>query len=467
MTTIGRRSAAALTGALAVMMTTIAPASSTSVTIAAEADALVVAASPTANRDDATSLRVRGDSKVSYLRFDVSALPPGEQVASVTLRVFAATSSGCGVQVLRAASNSWAETTIDWNNQPGPSGQILSTRAWASRGDVSFEVTRAVSEAGSVSFVLRHAPGCDATSPALFSSRDSGENRPQLVVETGPRAPGDAPILAAAGDIVCAPASHNFGGQDPATCQQRATSALLAGADAIAPLGDLQYDAGAPDEYNLGYDASWGLQAPTTYPVPGNHEYKTGGASGYFDYWATNQRPVGAARGGYYSYDLGAWHVIALNSASGCCAEGSAQNDFLEQDLAATTERCIVAYWHHPLFNSGSVHGDEPTSTTPLWDDLYAAGADIVLNGHEHNYQRYAKQDPAGVATSAGIREFVVGTGGKGHYGLLAAKDPNFEVGNTTDFGVLRLQLFDGSYAWRFVGLDGAVLDSGGPVPCN
>ena len=150
------------------------------------------------------------------------------------------------------------------------------------------------------------------------------------------------------------------------------------------------------------------------------------------------------------------------------CIEGSLQNDFLEQDLASTTESCIVAYWHHPLFNSGTVHGSAmPTGAQAFWDDLYAAGADVILNGHEHNYQRYAKQDPSGHAPPRGIREFIVGTGGKSHYGFLDVKDANYEIGNATDFGVLRLHLAQTSYSWEFVALNGTVLDSGGPVSCN
>jgi hypothetical protein len=150
------------------------------------------------------------------------------------------------------------------------------------------------------------------------------------------------------------------------------------------------------------------------------------------------------------------------------CAEASLQNDFLEQDLASTTKSCIVAYWHHPYFNSGTVHGAAmPSGVKAFWDDLYAGGADIILNGHEHNYQRYAEQTSAGVATPNGIREFVVGTGGKSHYGFLEVKDANYEVGNATDFGVLRLHLAQTSYSWEFVALNGTVLDSGGPVSCN
>ena len=147
------------------------------------------------------------------------------------------------------------------------------------------------------------------------------------------------------------------------------------------------------------------------------------------------------------------------------CAEGTPQNDFLERDLATTTKPCILAYWHHPLFNSGSMHGASRPAIG-FWNDLFAAGADLILNGHEHNYQRYGKQTPLGEATAEGIREFVIGTGGKGFYTLLDSKDANFEVGSTA-FGVLRLYLSDTSYRWEFVGLGGDVLDAGGPVACN
>jgi calcineurin-like phosphoesterase family protein len=204
--------------------------------------------------------------------------------------------------------------------------------------------------------------------------------------------------------------------------------------------------------------------------VPGNHDYHVPGAEGYYDYWESKDRPVGSSRSGYYGWDLGSWHLIALNSNCDdvACDEGSPQNDFLEQDLESTTQGCVLAYWHHPLFNSGEKHGDStPSGAEAFWEDLHAAGADIVVNGHEHNYQRYRKQDPAGQADENGIREFVVGTGGKSHYALLDQKDSNYEFGNATDFGVLRLHLGEDSYSWEFVGVTGALLDAGGPVPCN
>ena len=272
--------------------------------------------------------------------------------------------------------------------------------------------------------------------------------------------------MVAVGDIACDPATPGFDGSDPDVCQDRATAALVGDADAVLALGDLQYERGSPSAFRAGYDRSWGRFADITYPTPGNHEYETPGVVGYLDRWASNGRPTGDRRSGSYSFDLGAWHLISLDSNCVGCGEGSPQDDFLERDLARTTSECILAYWHHPLFNSGTVHGEEMLSNVrTFWDDLFASGADVVLNGHEHNYQRYAEQSPDGRATRRGIREFVVGTGGRSLYGLLARKDPNYRAG-AIRFGVLRLSLRDTSYTWAFVGIDGAVLDRGGPTSC-
>lgn len=509
MSASGKGKAAALVAAIAMMTGPQVPASATTTTIPAKADAFVLSSTPNANTGNSSSLRIRNDTKISYLLFKVSSLPPGEEVSGATLRVYATSGSTCtlGVEVLRAANATWRESSITWNNQPGAIGSALASAAWTSKGYKTFDVTSAVAAAGPVSFVLRHAPACNVGTDATFQSREAATNEPQLVVETAaaPPAPacsdgadndsdgltdfpadpgctGDADtdetdppggtmVVAAAGDIVCSPTHVNFDGSGPGSCQHRATADLLSGANAVLPLGDLQYPDGTLDQFNQAYDPTWGRHAAKTYPVPGNHEYHVTGAQGYFDYWASKGRPTGGAGKGYHSFDLGSWHLIALNTSGGCtvgppCSEGSPQNNFLEMTLAGTTKDCIAAYWHHPLFNSGAVHGDT-AAVKALWDDLYAAGADIVLNGHEHNYQRYAKQDPAGRPASNGIREFIVGTGGSRHYGLLETKDANFEFGNATDFGVLRLQLSANSYSWKFVDVDGAVLDSGGPVPCN
>jgi hypothetical protein len=310
---------------------------------------------------------------------------------------------------------------------------------------------------------------CDApvqhAEPSTPSPTDQREGRsasPEPFEEAGS-------LVVAVGDITCDPTSPAFDGHDPDQCQQRATADLVRQADAVLALGDLQYEDGGLSEYLAGYDRTWGPFAEITYPTPGNHDHQTPGARGYFDYWNSKERPTGRNGSSAYSFDLGAWHIVSLDSSCGLpCAEGSPQNAFLEQDLAASKNRCILAFWHHPYFNSGTVHGEEmPTNVAVFWDDLLAAGADVIVNGHEHNYQRYAEQDSSGHATTSGIRQFVVGTGGRSLYGMLERKDPNYQAGDATHFGVLRLFLRDRSYEWEFVAVGGKILDRGGPTRCD
>jgi hypothetical protein len=230
----------------------------------------------------------------------------------------------------------------------------------------------------------------------------------------------------------------------------KATSDLLVGAglDAVLLLGDNQYEDGTLAKYQASYAPAWGRVKAVTHPAPGNHEYATAGAAGYFAYF-------GAAAGdpaqGWTSFDLGGWHLVALNSncaAVGGCGPGSPQQQWLANDLAAHRGACLLAYWHHPRFSSGP-HGDDPTSQ-PFWDDLYAAGADVVLNGHDHIYERFAPQTPAGAADPArGIRQFVVGTGGKNLTGIFQVR-ANSEVRDAATFGALELTLYPNGYAWRF-----------------
>jgi hypothetical protein len=270
--------------------------------------------------------------------------------------------------------------------------------------------------------------------------------------------------VAAAGDIACDPVSGSFaGGAGTATeCHQVSVSnAILAGAyDAVLALGDLQYNSGTASQFAGSYDPSWGRLKAITHPAVGNHEYGSAGAAPYFQYF-------GAAAGdpakGYYSYDLGAWHLIAINSNCsqvGGCGAGSPQEVWLRSDLAAHPGGCTLAYWHHPRFTSGD-HGSDPTYSA-IWSDLYAAGAELVLNGHDHDYERFAPQTDTGVRNDAtGIREFVVGTGGKNHYGFKTI-EPNSEIRDATSFGFLELTLSTGSYAWNFVSdTPGGLVDTG------
>ena len=264
------------------------------------------------------------------------------------------------------------------------------------------------------------------------------------------------PVLVGAGDI--------------ATCQSsgdEATANLLDGiSGTVFTLGDNAYENGSAAEFADCYDPSWGRHKARTRPAVGNHDYQTPGASGYFGYF-------GAAAGdpakGYYSYNLGEWHVISLNSMCenvGGCGESSPMVTWLKQDLAANPKACTAAYFHHPLFNSGSEYGNI-SKMKPSWDALYAAGAEVVLNGHEHVYERFAPQTPAGTADSAqGIREFIVGTGGASHYSF-GTIQPNSQVRNADTSGVLKLTLHPGSYDWRFVSEGGKTFTDSGSDQCH
>ena len=278
-----------------------------------------------------------------------------------------------------------------------------------------------------------------------------------------PHTPVTGARIAAAGDIACDPGSRRFGnglgtGFD---CRQRATSDLLVGGgyEAVLALGDIQYEVGAVDAFEASYDASWGRVKSVTRPVPGNHEYHTAGAAGYFEYFGAG---AGDPTKGYYSYELGNWHVVALNSncaAVGGCHAGSEQERWLRADLAAHPSRCTLAYWHHPRYSSGR-HGSD-SSYVAFWQALVDADADLVLVGHDHDYERFAPQDAGGRRDlERGIREFVVGTGGK-NLRQFTRVSPNSEARDATSLGVLELTLGANEYEWRFRAAVGSFTDRG------
>jgi len=274
------------------------------------------------------------------------------------------------------------------------------------------------------------------------------------------------PVIAAAGDIACPPTDGNFSGKSIGTCQQRATSdLLLSGLAGVLTLGDNQYDNNVYADYLKSFDPSWGRVKALIHPAIGNHEYLTSGAAGYFQYFGS---AAGAVGKGYYSFDIGAWHLIALNSNCsqvGGCSAGSPQEQWLRADLAAHPTACTLAYWHHPLFSSGE-HGPNP-SVKPLVQALYDAGAEIILSGHDHDYERFAPQTPAGAADPVhGIRQFVVGTGGKNHYGF-GTPLANSEVRNDTTYGVLKLTLHPNGYDWQFVPQAGGTFTDAGSTACH
>ena len=282
-------------------------------------------------------------------------------------------------------------------------------------------------------------------------------------------AQGD-PVIAAAGDIACDPANpdYNQGNGTPNTCRMGATAEIIVARrpTAVLTLGDNQYEDGALAKYQVSYEGSWGRFKAITHPSVGNHEYGTRGAAGYFAYF-------GAAAGdpakGYYSFDLGAWHLIALNSNCrfvGGCGPGSPQERWLREDLAANGRRaCVLGFWHHPRFSSGPHGSDE--SMDGLFRALYDAGADVALSGHDHDYERFAPLNGDGQPDpTRGVRQFVAGTGGRSHYPFLRLHFSS-EVRNADTFGVLMLTLHPTSYDWEFVPERGKTFTDRGSTACS
>jgi hypothetical protein len=271
------------------------------------------------------------------------------------------------------------------------------------------------------------------------------------------------PVIAAAGDIACPPERSRTRSE----CAQGATAALITRGDyaAVLALGDLQYDLGSATGFRRSYASSWGRFKAVTHPAPGNHDYGTKGAAGYYAYFG---EAAGDPGKGYYSFDLGRWHLIALNSncfAVGGCERGSAQERWLRDDLAAHPAACTLAYWHHPRFSSG-VHGNDERFDA-FWRALYEAGADVVLAGHDHDYERFGPQTPDARADERrGLREFVVGTGGRSLYRLLFTR-PNSQVRDGSTFGVLALTLHAESYDWRFVPVGSGGFTDAGTGRCH
>lgn len=367
---------------------------------------------------------------------------------------------------LRTTSVTASQVSLAWDPSTGASGYTvyrdgspIGTTASTSFGD------------GTVSPSTMYQYAVDAFN-------DVGSSAPSAAIEVTTPAPSADPIVAAAGDIACDPADPNFnGGQGTSTrCRQAHTGALLAGADAVLALGDTQYECGGADAYPLSYDPSWGPYRGITYPIPGDEEYDTtgtdcgpAGAEGYFGYFGAAAHPESD---GYYSFNLGAWHIVGLNAvctAVGGCNEGSPQNDWLEQDLAADNSMCTLAMVHLPRFaskKSGLLSNDKMLA---FWEDLYADGVEMVLSGNSHFYERFAPQSPTGQATPGGVVQFIVGTGGKSHGGLAdpAQRWANSAAGTSKDYGVLRLVLRPTGYDFEFVPEGSSTFTDSGTASCH
>jgi hypothetical protein len=281
---------------------------------------------------------------------------------------------------------------------------------------------------------------------------------------------GGTVVVAAAGDVACDPADSSFnGGLGTAhACHEARTAAIVESIDpaVVLGLGDMQYEDGQLSKYTVSYDKTWGAFRGITYTTSGGgHDGFAAADSGYCQYFGSHACPNGKT---YYSLDVGAWHIVSLDgncSHVGGCQAGSAEEQWLRADLAAHRNRCTIAMWHYPRWSIGEFSDDPRTDA--FVRDLYAAGAELILVGHDHLYERFAPQTPDGVAAADGIREFVVGTGGKNHLPgqyTVNTTHPNLQAWNADTFGILKLTLHPSSYDWTFVpdvGSPGSFSDAG------
>ena len=282
---------------------------------------------------------------------------------------------------------------------------------------------------------------------------------------------GRSVTIVAAGDIACDPAHGPRGGPADvrARCHDRATAELIRALhpDAVLVLGDAQYFGEDLKTFATGYGASWGAFKSITHPVTGNHEYEIPGASGYFDYFGSAAGPRGK---GWYSWNLGRWHFIALNGSCdeavvGGCGTGSQQYRWLQADLRAHPRGCRLAYWHQPRFSCGP-HGND-SRYAAFWKALYEAKADVVLAGHDHGYERFAALDPGERAASDGIREIIAGTGGRNHSPFFFPAHAESVARDNVTFGVLVMTLEPRGYRWRFAGEPGSTFQDSGRATCH
>ena len=301
----------------------------------------------------------------------------------------------------------------------------------------------------------------------LFATAGCGVAQAR-VLPAAPQGGTDSVLIAAAGDLVC-----GFDTPTNIPCYHMRTAAVIKQLNpaALLLLGDLQYENGSALDFKSYYEPAFGEFKSITYPSPGNHEYFTPGASGYFDYFngaGVDSGRAGSRRRGYYSFNLGAWHIVALNSNCreiGGCGARSPQAMWLKADLAANRAKCTLAFTHSARFSSGE-HGNDEL-LRDLWQILYDAGADVVLSGHDHTYERFKPQDAVGRADDKrGMRAFVVGTGGKGLGRFMRAR-PNSEIRDNSSIGVLTMTLRAEGYSWQFVPVADLPLDDSGEGTCH
>jgi acid phosphatase type 7 len=337
--------------------------------------------------------------------------------------------------------------------RPSPGGAVASSTA-----------------SGATATSVAGESSASPSSPASSPSRAAPSSTAPSASGTGPSAPASAAVSASGAAPSGMPTGDPvlIGAGDIADCGldgDSATAALVAAnPGAVFTAGDNAYPDGTPAQFHDCYAPTWGRFLDRTRPAAGNHDWVTKDLAGYLGYFGAAAAPNGKS---WYSYDLGTWHIVALDSDCGFvggCVADSEQGRWLAADLKASTARCTLAIWHHPRFSSGE-HGND-ASSAPFWRALYDAGADVVINGHDHDYEQFKPQDPDGHEDRArGIREFVVGTGGA-ELRTFRTNAPNSELRIAGYHGVIRLVFHPSSYEWRFIPTTGDI-GAAGKASCH
>jgi len=421
------------------------------------ADTYVNEAHPHTSYGDRLDFDVDGKPvKEAYLMFNLSGIDG--LVTSAKLRLLVTNASPhSGGSIRQVSDTTWSETEMTFKKRPMIDGPVLSTLGPVEKGQVvTFDVTRADLRNGLVSFAMtshrqdgvEYASRESPNSPELVITVTTGGSGVTTVRSTSP--PGD-PVLVGAGDI--------------ASCRSngaRETARLIASIPGtVFTAGDHAYPDGTARQFAECYGPTWGLFKERTRPAPGNHDYRTEGARPYFEYFGENAGPPGR---GYYSYSLGTWRILVIDSNIAVDKE-SPQYAWLQQELTANPVICTLAIWHHPRFSSAK-HGSQKKMAS-IWELLYAHHVDVVINGHDHVYERLEPMDADGNRDDEhGIRTFVVGTGGVGLY-KFGTPLATSEVRDNDTLGVLKLTLHDGSYDWEFIPVPGGSFTDSGTGTCH
>jgi peptidoglycan/xylan/chitin deacetylase (PgdA/CDA1 family) len=392
---------------------------------------------------------------ITTLECDGSPCQSSAYNGSTTVSIFPKDPGGSGVKATYYTTNGATPTTSSpvWTNQPFTINQSMTLK---------------------------------------FFSVDNAGNTEAVQTQTVQVQPNANPVIGSAGDIACDPtaAAFNNGLGFGGDCVAASTASLLTGVDAVLPLGDDQYNCGGVSAFEQGYGPTWGVKRSITYPVPGDKDWTTSGGTdcptvpgaGYQQYFSSSGGVFGSPlpagvnvsdSTAYYSYNLGNWHIIALNT-SPCvltdpsfCAAGSAQDVWLQNDLAHNTAACTLAYYQNPRWASTASGSGGDNTMQQLWQDLYNGGADVVLNGDSHWYERFAPLNATGAINNTfGVREFIVGTGGAG-LEPPGTEGPTSQVLNATTHGIIKLTLQNGSYAWQFINNGESSFTDSGSASCH